>query len=397
MKRRANGEGCIRQRKDGRWEGRFTVGYDLLTGKRIGKSVYGKTRKECAAKLAKAISENIAPYYRYGKGFEERPLAEWCKFWFETYSRPGLRPNTVNSYANIIENHIIPALGRVKLSRLSSMHIQSMYNELKDHGRRNSDGTYAYEPISVSYLRHIHMVLNNCLNQAVKDRLIPYNPCENCRLPKLQKKEMVVLPADKIGAYLEAAKQRGVYPMLLLELTSGLRKGELLALNWSDLDVDTRTLKVNKQISRINGELVVSAPKTANSIRNVVLPQQTVDALVEEHKRHPESPLMFCSPRTTGYWCPDAMYRLHKNILLDAGIDMSIRFHDLRHTFATLAIQNGVDVKTLASMLGHFSAAFTLDTYTHVTEDMQRGAAEKIGGFISANIQINVNLISQKE
>lgn len=328
---------------------------------------------------------------------ENQTVANWCRLWFETYCRPGLRLNTVNAYTNQIEKHIIPYIGEIKLSKLTSMHIQRLYNELKERGRLDKNGMRIYEPLSASAVRHIHMILSSCLNQAVKDRLISFNPCENCRIPKLQKKEMVVLPADKMGAYLEAAKQMGVYSIFLLELTSGLRRGELLALNWNDLDVNTGVLKINKQIQRINGELVVSEPKTKNSIRSVALPQQTVDILLEEHNRHPYSPLMFCSPRTNTYWDPDAIGRLHKKILAAAGVDTPVRFHDLRHTFATMAIQNGVDVKTVASMLGHYSAGFTLDTYTHVTKEMQQGAAEKIGVFINSTIQINVNLIQQSE
>lgn len=330
MRRRANGEGCIRQRKEGRWEGRYTAGCDLLTGKRIVKSVYAPTKKECAAKLAKAISENTAPYYRDRNGYENRPLAEWCRVWFETYCRPGLRPNTINTYTNILEKHVIPYIGGIKLSKLSPMYVQSLYNELKERGRLDRNGNRTYEPLSASAVRHIHVVLHSCLNQAVKDHLISFNPCENCRIPKLQRKEMVVLPTEKVGAYLEVSKQMGVYPIFLLELTSGLRRGELLALQWSDLDVNTGILNVNKQVQRINGELVVSEPKTENAIRSIALPQQTVDILIEEHNQHPDSPLMFCSPRTNTYWAPDTIGRLHKKMLMAAGVDAPVRFHDPR-------------------------------------------------------------------
>jgi integrase len=387
MRRRANGEGSIRQRSDGRWEGRYAAGYDILTGKRITKSVYAQTKTECAAKLARAISENSAPYYRAGIGYENRPLADWCRFWFETYCKPSLRPNSVNSYTRVLEKHIIPFLGGIKLSRLSSMQVQQMCHELKERGRLNQDGTRANKPLSAAYVRHIHGVLKSCLQQAVADRIIPFNPCENSRLPRRQKKKMVILPLEKISAYLQTAEQMGVYPLFFLELTSGLRRGELLALLWSDLDVNTRTLKINKQITRTRNGPVVAEPKTPNAVRTVVLPQQTVDALIEEHNRHPDSPLMFCSPRTNGYWEPNSVDYLHKRILAAAGIYEPVRFHDLRHTFATIAVQNGVDVKTVSNMLGHHSAAFTLDAYTHVTEEMQRGAAEKISDYINANIQ----------
>lgn len=241
-------------------------------------------------------------------------------------------------------------------------------------------------------VRHAHMVLSGALKQAVKERIIPFNPCDNCRIPKKEKKEMTILPPEKIGAYLDEAKRLGVYEMFFLELTSGLRKGELLALLWTDLDVENNKLTVNKQVNRINGELVVSEPKTQNSIRTVALPQQTVDLLISEHQRHPGSPLMFCCPRTNSYWSPDSVVRLHKKMLAAAGVEDRVRFHDLRHTFTTLAVQSGADVKTIASMLGHYSAAFTLDTYTHVTDSMQRGAAEKISVFLNANVQINTNV-----
>ena len=170
--------------------------------------------------------------------------------------------------------------------------------------------------------------------------------------------------------------------LFLLELTTGLRRGELLALRWDDLNVKDRILSVSKQVTRIDGELVVTEPKTKNSVRKVALSQQAVDMLVEEHEQHPDNPILFPSPRTGGYWSPDAVSRINRKLLAKAGIEEHVRFHDLRHTFATMALSSGVDVKTLSSMLGHYSAGFTLDTYTHITNDMQRGAAEKIGGFM---------------
>ena len=391
-KKRANGEGSIRKRYEGCWEGRYTAGYDILTGKRIQKGVFAKTKKECAAKLAKAIQENTGPYYQRGKGYEDVTLGHWMHLWFDAYTKPNIRPNTISSYTNIIENHIIPVLGDIRLTKLQSIQIQRFYNDLKEHGRLDSKAIRTEEPLSSSMVRHAHMVLSGALKQAVKERIIPFNPCDNCRIPKKEKKEMTILPPEKIGAYLDEAKRLGVYEMFFLELTSGLRRGELLALLWTDLDVENNKLTVNKQVNRINGELVVSEPKTQNSIRTVALPKQTVDLLISEHQRHPGSPLMFCCPRTNSYWSPDSVVRLHKKMLAAAGVEGRVRFHDLRHTFTTLAVQSGADVKTIASMLGHYSAAFTLDTYTHVTDSMQRGAAEKISVFLNANVQINTNV-----
>ena len=391
-KRRSYGEGSIRKRGETCWEGRYSAGFDILTGKRIQKCVYGRSKRECAAKLARAIEFNTGSYYRKGPGYEDQPLEVWIRVWFETYTRPNIRPNTANGYLNAIDNHIIPALGKIKLSKLTTLQVQHFYNELREKGRLDSKKHPNGKPLSASMVKHVHLILSASLKQAVKERIIMFNPCENCKVPKPVHKEMVVLPQDRIGAYLAETKRLGLYEMFFLELTSGLRRGELIALEWNDLNVTTRMLTVNKQVYRQNGTLTVSIPKTANSNRIIALPQSTVDLLVQEHEKHPHSPLMFCYPRTESYWSPDVISRVHKKALKAAGIEERVRFHDLRHTFSTLAIQSGADVKTISSMMGHFSSAFTLDTYTHVTNQMQLAAAEKIESYISANIQIQTNI-----
>lgn len=382
-KRRANGEGSIRQRPDGRWEGRYTVGVDYTTGKAINKSVFAKSQSEVRDKLRTAIAENRGPAINHKGTYT---VAEWLRLWFDVYAKPNVRPSTKSNYTNLIENHIIPAIGRIKLKQLSAIQIQKLYNDTRDHGRVKRFEKTTDFSLSGRFVRAMHMVLHSCLEQAVKERLISYNPCDNCRIPKKEHKEMQIIPPEQIGAYLKQAGESGVLPMFYLELTSGLRRGELLALLWADLDVKQRTISVSKQVGRQNGELVVSTPKTPNSIRTVVIPQQAVELLTQEHEKHPDSPYLFMSPRTGGMWSPDAVGRIHKNLLKRAGIDQSVRFHDLRHTFATLALQNGVDVKTVSSMLGHYSAGFTLDTYTHVTNKMQQDAADKMGGFMDAAI-----------
>ena len=396
MSRRAKGEGCIRLRKDGRWEGKYTAGCDLLTGKSIIKSVYAKTKKECAVKMAKAIQDNKTPYFKYGKGQDDCTVAEWCRVWFETYEKQTLRISTQEGYQNVIENHIIPFIGNIKLKRLNSVQIQTMYNHLKEDGKLNSHGEHLHEPLSGSSVQHIHMVLSSAMKQAVKERIIASNPCDNCKVPKRDKKEMKIIPPNKIGDYLEKSKEFGVYTMFCLELSSGLRKGELLALTWDDIDVESQMITVNKQLSRNKGQLLITEPKTANSIRRIAISDTLVKLLIDEHNKHQDNPVMFVCPRTNSYWSPDSIGRIHKKILRAADISDEIRFHDLRHTFATVAIQNGVDVKTVSSMLGHYSSAFTIDTYTHVTDQMQRGAAEKIAIFIKNDIHVNINVNSTR-
>ncbi len=188
-------------------------------------------------------------------------------------------------------------------------------------------------------------------------------------------------PQEKIGPYLMEADKRGLLAAYYLELTTGLRRGELLALLWTDLDIENKTISVTKQVNRIKGQLVVNQPKTQNSIRTLAIPQQAVDLQVEEHRKHPSNPFMFPSPATGEMYYPDSVVNLHKKILKDAGLE-HIRFHDLRHTFATMALQNGVDIKTVSSMLGHYDAGFTLRTYTHATRQKQDEAAETMGSFM---------------
>ena len=233
-KRRANGEGNIRKRKDGRWEGRYTAAYDPVTGKRITKNVLGKTQAEVKEKLQRAIEQaGMLDIIRS----EEYTVGEWVQLWYEVYAKPNIRPSTASYYKGFIDHHIIPEIGDIKLNKLTSRTIQKLYNDLKDHGRIREAQKSKNPGLSSSYVRGVHMMLHNCLDRAVKERLIPRNPTDECIIPKLQKREIKILPADSIRSYLRVADERGVLPMFFLELVSGVRKGELVALLWSDVDV----------------------------------------------------------------------------------------------------------------------------------------------------------------
>ena len=171
------------------------------------------------------------------------------------------------------------------------------------------------------------------------ERLILANPAKGCRLPKLEKREMKILPEDKIGPYLAEAERRGLLAAFYLELTTGLRRGELLALLWTDLDVENMTISVSKQVNRLNGELVVSQPKTPNSVRKLAIPQRAVELLVEEHAKHPHSPHLFVSPKTGTIFDPDSFRHTHEKILKAMGVE-HIRFHDLRHPYVKHTTKN---------------------------------------------------------
>ena len=383
-KKRANGEGSIRKRSDGRWEGRYTVGYDE-NGKVKMKNVLGKTQAEVKEKLKEKLEE--AKVLDVSKS-ESYTVAEWAALWFEVYAKPNIRERTADYYNRYITKHIVPCLGDIKLNKLTGRQIQKMYNDLLDHGRERVSQKDKNPGLSGTYVHGVHVMLHNCLNRAVKERLIVRNPADDVIVPKIDKKEMKILPPEQVKAYLKAASVRGVLPLFYLELTSGLRKGEIAALLWSDLDVENCTLSVTKQlVSSRDGELKITQPQTATSVRLISLPQETVELLKEEHSKHPLNIYMFPSPRTGGMYHPDSIVKLHEKILNDAGIE-HLRFHDLRHSFATYALQSGADVKTLSCMLGHYSAGFTLNTYCHATRDMQADAARKIGGFMSAQTGI---------
>lgn len=378
-KKRANGEGNIRKRKDGRWEGRYTAGYDPKTGKRLIKNVLGKTQAEVKEKLKTAIAESQDIEVR--KSDDEYTVAAWLRTWYELYAKPNVRTATANRYQLIIETYTVPRIGNIKLKKLTTRHLQKLYKELLESGRIHV-GKSQDKGLSTTTVHSVHLMLHCALERAVKERLIPRNPCEDCVVPKPRKLEMKILSPEHMKAYLEAAERRGLLPMFYLELVSGLRKGELVALRWDDVDIRQRTISVSKQYVRNpDGSLELTRPKTENSVRLVSIPQTAVDLLIQEHDKHPDSPYLFPSPLTGEMYHPDSVVNLHKKILQDAGLE-HLRFHDLRHTFATTALQNGVDVKTVSAMLGHFDAGFTLRTYTHATRQKQDEAAQTMGNFM---------------
>ena len=329
-KKRANGEGNIRKRSDGRWEGRYTAGYNPETGKRIIKNVLGKTQAECKAKLAAAMEATKSVDVSRA---DEYTVATWLRSWYDIYAKPNVRVATADRYRLMIEQYAIPRIGSIKLTKLTAHDLQKLYKELMESGRTNRKSGHGNPGLSSTTVRSLHLMLHNALNRAVKERLILRNPTEDCIAPKVQKFEMQILQPEHIKTYLDAAEKRSLLPMFYLELVSGLRKGELTALLWSDLDITNRTISVSKQyVKNPNGELTLSRPKTETSVRKVSIPQEAVDLLVAEHKKHPDNPYMFPSPITGEMYHPDSIVNLHKKILKDAGLP-HIRFHDLRHPY----------------------------------------------------------------
>ncbi len=346
-KKRANGEGNIRKRKDGRWEGRYTAGYESETGKRIIKNVLGKTQAEVKEKLAQAQQESAG--LDVGRS-EDYTVASWLKSWYELYAKPNVRPATADRYQLIIETYTIPRIGKIKLNKLTSRDLQKLYKDLMERGRIQKRSGKGNPGLSSTTVRSVHLTLHCAFERAVKERLIPRNPTDDCIAPKVQKVEMKTLRPEHLKFYLEAADARGVLPMFYLELVSGLRKGELVALLWDDLDIQNRTISVSKQyIKNPSGKLTLSRPKTETSVRRVSIPQEAVDLLIQEHEKHPENPYLFPSSTTGEMYYPDSVVKLHEKILKDAGLE-HIRFHDLRHPYVK------PETKSFSTFLRRFRA-----------------------------------------
>lgn len=351
-KKRANGEGSIRKRKDGRWEGRYTAGHDPEMGKAIYKNVLGRTQAEVKEKLKATIKETQSlDQTKVGK----YTVGEWMEVWFEDYAKIKVRPSSHQTYRGYIDNHINPNIGDIPLEKITSLELQKLYKKLLTKGRVDRlEAKGQPKGLSAKTVRNIHQILSSALKLAQEQRILHTNPAEGCALPKVEHREIKTLPVEQFQSFLREARESGVFELYYLELATGLRE-------------------------------VVEAPlKTKNAYRTLPLAEDTVSVLLEQKKKVGSSPWVFPSPNG-GPISPDSVLHMLHRVLKRAGLP-KVRFHDLRHTFATLALQNGVDIKTVSGMLGHFSAGFTLDTYAHVTSAAQRQAAQTMGNVLSGSL-----------
>ena len=372
MAKKKQGDGSVFQRKDGRWEGRIVVGYNE-NGYARTKNVTAHTKTVCQEKLAKLReecgrrSEKIKP---------DMPFGDWIDFWYQNYSAPKLRPTTQACYSVRIYTHIIPSVGNIPLNKLTQNDLQQFYARLKKSGRKKHVDKFG-EGLSDRMVRSCHTTCRTALEKAVNEGLIRINPAVGCKLPPKKAKEMQVLTPPEITRFLIQAREEGYYELFLLELTTGMRRGEILALKWRDLNLKTGELHISRQVLKVNGKVLISTPKTKSSNRMILLPPEMLELLAELKTRTDSewifpSPLDLTQPRH-----PAAVYHRFQKILERANCKR-VRFHDLRHTFATMALENGMDIKTLSAMIGHVSAETTLNIYSHITDTMQQQAAARI-------------------
>ena len=377
-KRRPSGDGMVRKREDGRWEGRIVVGHKE-NGEPIFRYVLARTQKELLDKLHRDME-----LYQDAELTEESrlTLGEWLDRWMEDYAAHTLRPNTLRSYEQYARCYIKPYLGDKVISRITRVDIQKLYTKLKREGRVHEHPEHGHE-LSDSMVCRIHAMLHRCLKDAEAAHVIPRNPTDGATVPKAVSKPKQILSREQMDAFLEAVEQDLVWrDFFYTELTTGLRRGVICGLMWQDFDEKAGTLKILRSVNvPKRGELEIGETKTSRGRRTIHLPPSTA-ARLAERKKHAVSQWIFPEPLAPEKPVrPSAAYYWMKVILKRTGLP-HLRFHDLRHTFATHALTSGVDAKTLAGILGHTNASFTLDTYTHVTPDMQKAASDVVGGFL---------------
>jgi len=387
VKRRGHGEGSITKRKDGKWQGSVLVGYDPETGKPKRKYFYSDTRKEVQQKIAETALHVHARTFREPS---KLTVAEWFTTWLNDYMRLSLRATTWESYQYQVNGHIIPALGHLKIVQLQTAHIQRLYND-KLQGGRLDGKEGGLTPKSV---RYIHTVIHSCLVQAKKEGLLTVSPADAVRLPKREQKDIHYLDKDGIRHFLELAKGSKHFAAFYLTLNTGLRRGELLGLRWQSVDFATGQITVTQGLVRVTGKgLVFQEPKTKLSNRVISLCPAAMAVLREHKKKQATNQLLVGCGYNRGLDLvfaneigepidPRAFTKVFERLIKKAGLDVT--FHGLRHTFATLSLENGVDIKTIQETLGHHSAAFTMDVYSSVTGKMKREAADKVGNLLAS-------------
>jgi integrase len=368
-RRRSNGEGSIsRHKKSGLYMARYMV--ETPNGPKR-KTIYSKTREEVAEKLADALSDR-------NKGLvcndENMFVGEYFEKWLKGSVRGSVRQSTYDRYESAIRLHIKPALGRLKLKKLTPAHVQGFYQNRLDAG---------LAPASVNKL---HVIPHKALSQAARWDMVPRNVAELVKAPRPAPEEMKTLSAEEARRFLEAAHSDKLEAMYVLAVTTGMRQGELLALKWQDADLENATISVRRTLTRNGGRLLLGETKTKNSRRTIHLTEAAVRVLREHLARqlaqierlgdlYYDNGLIFASEVGTPINPSNLRRRSFASLLKRAELP-PIRFHDLRHTCATLLLGRNVHPKYVQELLAHANIAITLDTYSHVIPGMGNHVAE---------------------
>lgn len=373
--KRGNSEGSITKRSDGRWEARVT----LPGGKR--KSFYAKSRQEVARRLAEALRDRDKGLPIVG---ERQTTAQFLAAWLDVV-KTTIGVGTSKTYEEIVRLHLVPTIGALPLGKLTPQHVQTLYAKKLDAG------------LSTTTAHHIHAVLHRALESAVALDLVVRNVTDRVTAPRMRRHEMEVFSPEQSKAFLDAIAVDPLETLYVLALTTGMRQGELLGLTWRDIDLDAGWLHIHTTVRKLRGEFVFAPPKTKRSRRGVALTTMAVEALKRHQQRHmkarvtaglawKDNDLVFCNA-TGGPLDGRNLLRHHFRPLLKRAGLPRIRFHDLRHTTATLLLGQGIYPKVVAEMLGHTTIGITLDTYAHVLPQMQREAATILDRLLSQDEQ----------
>lgn len=355
-------KGRLVKRSKVSWTIIIEAGRDPATGKRkrIYKAVRGNKTQ------AKQVMEQLLAELQQGTYVkpEKITLAEYLNEWLETACKPRLAPKTIEGYKICIERHITPALGQIYLSELQPMHIQILYGDLLEKG------------LSKRTVELVHTVLRAALKQAVKWQMISRNPADATEPPRPKRPEVRTLSPAELNRLLEEAQSSPIADVILVAAYTGMRRGEVLALQWEDIDFVRRIIYVQRNLVRVGGEFIVKPPKTQRGLRQVPVDDGVIERLAEL-KEQAISKWVF-SRADGSPLDPSTVTHQFKRVAEQAGFP-DLRFHDLRHTFATILLTQGIQAKVVQELLGHESITTTIDTYTHVVESLQKQAANAFG------------------
>jgi integrase len=374
----ANGSGNIRKRDDGRWEGRYTNGFDPKTGKMIRKSVYGKTQKEVRLKLARITTEIDDGTYIEPNSIK---LSEWLQIWLREYIG-NVKPSTVKSYTDHVNLNIIPYIGKTQLTKLSPAMIQSMYNTLQRQ-----------KGLSAKTIKNVHGVLHRALTQAQKMGYIRLNPLNAVTLPRIEKPQIKPMEEEDLTRFLRAIKGNPYEQVFFVTVFTGLRQGEVLGLTWDCVNFEQNTLFINKQHGKVKGgkeyvfsslkndkpRMIVAADGVMGALKKQKANQQHWAEVAGEAWNNADN-LVFTT-ELGRYLSNQTVYLAFKKVVKSLGQE-NVRFHDLRHTFAVNSLKAGDDIKTVQENLGHHTASFTLDVYAHVTSGMKHESANRMEQYL---------------
>lgn len=377
--RAAAGAGTIRQRTDGTWEGRLTVGVDPGTGKPVRKSVYGKTQAEVRKKMT--ATQRAIDNGTY-QATDKTTVSEWLNTWMETFCKAKLKPLTYSSYEVAIRRHIKPAIGALRLQAVRGVHVQKMYNSMSDVG------------LSPKTIKNAAAILHKAFSVAMKQGMVHVNPCDAAELPKAQRKEIKPLTDAEIPLFLAAIESSSLKNAYALCLFAGLREGECLGLSWDQVNFETKRIIVSQQLQKEkckNARYYIAPTTKSGKPREIQPPDIAFQYLKAERRRQSENQLaagqLWNNPDNLVFTdefgkhiAIMTFYKRFKKIAASIGRP-DARPHDLRHTAATVAIASGADVKSVQDLLGHATASFTLNVYAHTSDQMKKDTAARMQSY----------------